>query len=285
MSSAHDAGGTVSGRVRGLALAVCAVLLAHLVATFLWTAPGSLTGRADDRPASDVPATELPAGEVHGALEAYMVPVFAQSWSIFAPSPLHVEYSLHVRGFYADGPDGTPVPGPWTDTTAVEVRALTGHPLPAMTERLSRRLASVTRAAYLALPEPARDAVLRQPVGTRDPASNPWPALRATLLDTGAGSAVVDDYLAHDRALAAYVTQVLRASAAGAVDTTGTAGRDPVYVQASIVRRDVAPPGTGTRPAPMALTLGARPPVVVPGQDDDVFRDTWDALQAGEAGR
>lgn len=295
MSSAQGGGGTrplppeppgeppeaapaVSGRVRGLVIAVWVLLLAHFAATLLWAAPGYVTGRPDD----DAPGTGAPAIGVHRALETYMTPVFAQNWSIFAPSPLHVEYALRVRGVYAGGPDGALVPGPWIDTTAVEVRALTGHMLPAATERPSRRLASEARAAYLALPTQARWVVLASPTSLRsqEPAdAEPWPGLRTALLDTGAAPDVVDDYLAMDRALAAYATQVLRASGTGARGPESvTGGHDPAYVQASVVRRVVARYGTGERPEPTELVLGARPPVVVPGQDDAAFRATWEAL-------
>lgn len=268
-----------SRRVRGLVVAVWAVLLAHFAATFLWTAPAWVTGRPDDAHGRET----SPAG-VHRVLESVMTPVFAQNWSLFAPEPLHVDYALEVRGLYAGGPGGGPTAGPWIDTTAVEVRALTGHVLPAATERLSRRLASDARTAYVALPTAGRDIVLRPPVtpqGADRPDPDPWPGLRSALLDAGAAPAVVDEYLAADRALAAYATQVLRASHGEA------RGSGLVYVQARIVRREVAPQGSSERPEPTRLTVGARPPVREPGQDDAAFGAAWDALRdaAGPGGR
>ncbi|WP_245605935.1 DUF5819 family protein, partial [Promicromonospora kroppenstedtii] len=145
----------VPARVRGLVVVVWVVLLAHLAATLVWAAPGYLTGRSDGER-----STGVPAAGAHDVLASYMTPVFAQNWSLFAPSPLHVEYSLRVRGVYADGPDGDLVPGPWIDATAVEVRALTGHVLPAATERPSRRLATDLRTAFLALPADGRAVLL-----------------------------------------------------------------------------------------------------------------------------
>ncbi|GAA2223000.1 hypothetical protein GCM10010413_14870 [Promicromonospora sukumoe] len=279
---------------------VWVLLLAHLAVTFLWAAPGYLTGRPDGESAGDPPATP-----VHQALEPYMTPVFAQNWSVFAPEPLHVEYTLRVRGVYDAGPDRALVPGPWIDTTAVEVRALTGHLLPAATDRPSRRLAADLRTAFLALPDDERATVLVSPVqgpagpggagtGTAEPGdagsgdagsgdAAPWPGLRDTLLDAGGPPDVVDDYLGLDRAAAAYATQVLRASGdlAEPEPESGAPERgsaDPVYVQVSVVRQALAPQGTSERPAPTELLLGARPPVVVPGQDDGAFRGTWDTL-------
>ncbi len=272
-----DEAPAVSRRVRGLVVAVWLLLLAHFVATFVWTAPGYVTGLPEDEGGTDTPTG------VHRALEAYLTPVFAQNWSIFAPSPLHVEYALRVRGVYAGGPDGAVEPGPWIDTTAVEVRALTGHLLPAATERPSRRLAGDARAAYLALPDDARVMVLAPPASSQEAADvDPWPGLRTALLDTGAAPDVVDQYLGADRALAAYATQVLLASGAEVPESapgTASTGQDPVYVQVSIVRHALAPYGTAERPEPTELTLGARPPVVVPGQDAAAFRATWDALR------
>lgn len=265
-----DGAPVISRRMRGLVIAVWALLLAHFAATFLWAAPGYLTGLPDgEEPAGDTPATG-----VHRALETYMTPVLAQNWSLFAPSPLHVDYALRVRGVYADRPDGDLAPGPWIDTTAVEAGALAGHLLPAATERPSRRLAADVRTACLALPEDARGVVLRSPASTRGTAlaPEPWPGLRTALLDAGAAPGVVDDYLVQDRALAAYATQVVRASG------TEAQGR-PVYVQASIVRRAVTPYGATERPEPTEFTLGARPPVSLPGQDDGAFGATWEALR------
>jgi hypothetical protein len=272
-----DGAPAVSGRIRSLVIAVWALLLAHFVATFLWAAPGYLTGLPDD----EVPAGEAPATGVHRALETYMTPVFAQNWSLFAPSPLHVDYALRVRGVYAGGPDGALTPGPWIDTTAVEAGALTGRLLPAATERPSRRLAADVRAACLALPAEARGVVLRAPAGVRGTVPEPagsWPGLRMALLDAGAAPGVVDDYLAQDQALAAYATQVLHAAGTGA---RSAPRRRLVYVQANIVRSAVAPYRTPERPEPTELTIGPRPPVRLPGQDDGAFGATWEALPDG----
>lgn len=300
---------SVPARVRGLVVVVWVVLLAHLAATFVWAAPGYLTGRPAGESTTDAPTTA-----VHRALEPYMTPVFAQSWSVFAPSPLHVEYSLRVRGVYAAGPDGDLAPGPWIDATAVEARALTGHVLPAATERPSRRLATDLRTAFLELPDDGRAVLLVSPVaagsGAGSPGADgpgadgpgadgdpgdsaadaaPWADLRAALLDAGGAPDVVDDYLGKDRAVAAYATQVLRASGREAVpagagsdgvaSVASTTPAAPVFVQASVLRQEVAPRGTGARPAPSELVLGARPPVVLPGQDDAAFRRTWAALR------
>jgi hypothetical protein len=259
------------------------VLLAHLVATFVWAAPGYLTGRPAGESTGDVPTTT-----VHRALEPYMTPAFAQNWSVFAPSPLHVEYSLRVRGVYEGGADGDLVPGPWIDATAVEVRALTGHVLPAATERPSRRLATDLRTAFLELPEEGRAVLLASPVAAGSPGSpaEPWPGLREALLEDGGVPGVVDDYLGKDRAVTAYATQVLRASGDHGVPAGASpAAAEPVYVQASILRQEVAPQGSGVRPEPSELVLGARPPVVVPGQDDAAFRRTWAALRGDVAGQ
>jgi hypothetical protein len=248
-------------------IAVWVLLVAHFVATFLWTAPGYLTGR----PGAEAPGSGGSATGVQRVLETYMTPVFAQNWSLFAPSPLHVDYVLRVRGVYTGGHDGGLRNGPWIDTTAAE--------------RTSRRLASNLRAAYLALPEGARGVVLRSPAMARGvvPAPDPWPGLRRALLDAGAAPGVVDDYLAQDRALAAYATQVLRASRD---EARGSApGRRPVYVQVNIVRHPVAPYGATERPEPTEFTLGARPPARLPDRGDDEPGATWDALRPWFEGR
>ncbi|MFI9487786.1 DUF5819 family protein [Promicromonospora sp. NPDC052451] len=282
MSDARDGTGdtapAVSRRLRGLVLAVWALLIAHLAATLLWTAPGWVTGRPQEGPLSAEPSGT--AG--YGALETWMTPVFDQGWSLFAPEPLHVDYTLRVRGVYRGG-GGAPVPGPWIDASAVELRALTGHALPAATERPARRVAAEAREAYLALPEAGRGVVLRSTAAAPDVSGHPvaWAELRAALLGTGAAAGVVDRYLAADRALAAYATQVVRASGS---DRTH---RRPVSVQAEVVRRPVPPYASAERPRPTTLTFGARPLLRLPGQDDAAFGAVWARLQelGHEAGR
>lgn len=266
-----DAGAPVSPRRRAAVLAVGAVLAAHLAATVLWTAPGWLTGQPDDEPLSDRPVTSV----AHRALAAWMTPVFDQGWSLFAPEPRHVDHVLRVRGVYA-GEDGEPVAGPWIDATAIETRALTGHVLPAATERSARRLAAEARSAYLALPGDARMAALRSSAFPgRDPAHPVRATLRADLLDGGATPEAADRYVAADRALAAYATQVVAATPYGPA-----AHERPVLVQAAVTRREVVLPGEA-EPPPSETVLGARPPLRLPGQDDDGFADTWARLLDG----
>ncbi|GGM17879.1 DUF5819 family protein [Promicromonospora citrea] len=272
-----DAVAPVSPRRRVAVLAVWAVLATHLVATLLWTAPGRLTGQPDDEPLSDQPVTSV----ARRALATWMTPVFDQGWSLFAPEPRHVDHVLRVRGVYA-GEDGEPVAGPWIDATAVETRALTGHLLPAATERPARRLAAEARSAYLELPGDARLVALRSaafpgrgPVPPDAAADPVWAALHADLLDSGAAPEAADRYLAADRALAAYATQVV---AATPPDPAGTAAHDsPVLVQTSVARREVVLPGEA-EPAPSETVLGARPPLRLPGQDDDAFASAWRRL-------
>jgi hypothetical protein len=46
-----------------------------------------------------------------------------------------------------------------------------------------------------------------------------------------------------------------------------------------VVRHGVTPHGAQVRPGPDGLTVGARPPYAVAGQDDAAFRSAWDVLR------
>ena len=67
--------------VKLIAFAACLLTLWHVGASFLWIAPYSAL-------------REIPTQEV---LAGYMLPMFGQSWSVFAPEPINGDYHFNVR--------------------------------------------------------------------------------------------------------------------------------------------------------------------------------------------
>src|SRR5699024_6735921 len=70
---------------------------------FLWIAPYS-------------PLREVIPGNM---LQNYMIPMFGQSWSVFAPEPINGDYRFEVRAILQDGDDL--VETEWINATEVEL--------------------------------------------------------------------------------------------------------------------------------------------------------------------
>lgn len=84
----------------------------HIFANFLWIAPPS-------------PLRLVIPGDT---LTRYMIPMFGQSWSVFAPEPINGDYRFRVRAVVNEsaGPRTTE----WVDATAVEFSMLTHNFFP-----------------------------------------------------------------------------------------------------------------------------------------------------------
>jgi hypothetical protein len=95
--------------VAGTAVAVVAVLGAHLSATFLYNAPAN-------------PLSQRYAKQV----QRWMEPLFSQNWHLFAPNPLSENVSVQARASLA--PDGR-LTG-WVDLSAQDRAAVLGDPVP-----------------------------------------------------------------------------------------------------------------------------------------------------------
>ena len=76
----------------------------HLFATFLWIAPSSAL-------------REVIPGDL---LSKYMIPMWGQSWSVFAPEPINGDYYFDVRAVVST-PDGGEETTDWVRATDVEL--------------------------------------------------------------------------------------------------------------------------------------------------------------------
>jgi hypothetical protein len=95
--------------VGGTALAVSAVVLVHLTATFLYNAPAN-------------PVSQRYARSVNW----WMEPLFSQNWRLFAPNPISENVEIDARASL--DPDGR-LTG-WVNLSAQDEAAVRGNPVP-----------------------------------------------------------------------------------------------------------------------------------------------------------
>lgn len=92
------------------------------------------------------PQTPVRMAVGNEALRAYVVPVFEQSWMIFAPTPRRVAVNLEVRAEYIDPATGQPVITDWFDLVDLEDALIEGNPFPPRMSLASRRVANTLNA-------------------------------------------------------------------------------------------------------------------------------------------
>lgn len=96
-----------------IAAIVCALfLLFHFTSTFLWE-----TGK-----------NQLRTPWVDSVLQSYMLPMFGQSWAVFAPNPISVDHSFEVRARLRDDAGNVQNTG-WIKVTDQELQKYVHHHL------------------------------------------------------------------------------------------------------------------------------------------------------------
>ncbi|MBL3687152.1 hypothetical protein D3248_09365 [Leucobacter zeae] len=243
------------------AIAAGAVVLTawQVFASFLWIAPYS-------------PLREVVPGN---ALSSYMLPMFGQSWSVFAPEPINGDYHFNVRAILADGETETG----WVSATDVELSMIRYNLFPPRAGIQSSEVASGFKDAYDALGGAQKDLVAGAYRGddweTRMRDELAAGAVEVDGSDLGsdrASTEQVDAYLAQEHISAAYATQVARA----------IWGEDIAAVQFRVSRQNIVPFGErknpdAQRPDPQMTESGWRELVVEPGQNDENFARTFRA--------
>ena len=181
----------------------------HILASFLWIAPPG-------------PARDAVPGD---ALRLYMLPLFGQSWSVFAPEPVNGDHRLEVRALIET--DGTEVVTDWVSPTDVELSLSRHNLFPPRAANLGLQVASAHKGAYEDLDEEHEEA-LKQDFTTQD-----WPArLSAALASPDDDEeTAVDTYLEAEELTTAYATQVAYA----------VWGDDVTRVQFRTTRQNVIP--------------------------------------------
>lgn len=219
----------------------------HIFASFLWIAPVS-------------PLREVVPGK---ALSSYMLPMFGQSWSVFAPEPINGDYRLEVRAILpGEGEAGTETD--WVDATAVELSMIQYNPFPPRAGIGSTEVASQFKKAFDAL------SADHKVVAGLNYFEDEWSSRMTTKMKTYAKPELVDPYVKAEDMTLAYATQVARA----------VWGEEVQRVQFRVSRQNVIPfakrhDPEAERPAVQAANTGWRGMVVRDGQSDAAFRDVF----------
>lgn len=241
--------------VRVIALAACLLTLWHVFASFLWIAPYSAL-------------REIPTQE---ALTAYMIPLFGQSWSVFAPEPINGDYHFNVRAVIEV--DGAEVETGWVSATDVELSMIEYNLFPPRAGVQSSEVASGQMNAYNKLDDDQK-AIVALDFDKND--GEEWMVRSFDELEGEHPSTAA--YVQADHLATTYATQVAYA----------IWGDDVLTVQYRVSRQNVVPFAqrnnpNAQRPEPTFSTTGWRLPIEEPGQSRadfaDVFRAQFERTQ------
>ncbi|PZF81614.1 DUF5819 family protein [Jiangella anatolica] len=227
--------------IKVVAGALGAVLVAHLAATAVFVGP--------DNAAKTTLGTTL---------TEYMQPYFQQEWSLFAPTPISVEYSLLVRGWYDAN-----TPTEWVDVTQLEVDGNILHSLaPSRAGIVTRRLAGNMRKQY------RRITTQEQAVLAGNYHENAWERMEEAMLATPdpSSDARISYVLRLDRAMTAYATQFAWA----------WWGRDAGIKYVEVQIQETRAPrfdDRGDDPSVTVREFGRRPLYLYDGQDSAAFAE------------
>ncbi len=243
-------------------VALIAVLFTgwHVFASFLWIAPYSQNAR------------EVVPGEM---LTNYMIPLFGQSWSVFAPEPINGDYHFNVRATLDDGSETG-----WVSATDVELSMIQYNLTPPRAGIQSSEVASSYKGAFDSMEEVDRSVI------SGDFAVENWEVgLRAALenqkSESGSSAetreANIDELMREEHRSTAYATQVAKA----------IWGESVQKVQYRVSRQNIIPFAqrhnpNAQRPEPMIVLPGWRGLVVEEGQNEgnfgDVFRGQFERI-------
>lgn len=221
----------------------------HIFASFLWIAPYS------------------PLREVvpKGVLSSYMIPMFGQSWSVFAPEPINGDYHFNVRAVTeVDGKES--VTG-WVSATDVEISMIQYNLFPPRAGIQSNEVASSQKGAFDKLNKD------QQKTAALSFFKDDWQERMQTALTLQGNDEVVKKFIATEERSIAYATQV--AYAIWGED-------DVVRVQYRVSRQNVIPFAErhnkdAVRPEPTIVDTGWRGTIVQPGQSNANFADVFHA--------
>ncbi|WP_347813099.1 DUF5819 family protein [Leucobacter luti] len=236
--------------LRILAAFISASAVLHISASFLWIAPYSEGARS-----------LFPGGQE--GLSAYMLPFFGQSWSVFAPDPINGDYSLQVRAVLDE--EGTVRTTEWVNATNAEMGMLTYNLLPPRAAIQSVELSSRFAGAWQALSDDHRVVV-----GLGYYEGNDWMQRLEHKLRSYGGEDAIKDYLARERQVTQYATQVAQA----------VWGEDVVAIQFEVKRQNVLPfkqraDHEASLPPVSTFSTGWRGQLVANGQSSKDFAEVF----------
>ncbi|MBV0894342.1 DUF5819 family protein [Microbacterium sp. NC79] len=226
----------------------------HVFASFLWIAPYS--------PLREVVPT--------GALHSYMIPMFGQSWSVFAPEPINGSYGLNVRAVEKDE-SGEETVTDWVSATDVELSMIQYNLFPPRAGIQAAQLASEFKGSFDGLTDDHRV------IAGLNYFEADWEARMEEKMASYGSEKVVTTYMQDEHMMTAYATQVALAMW----------GDDVVRIQYQVTRQNVIPFASRNDPAavPPAMKFvetGWRGLIFNPGQSNenfsDVFRAQWEKI-------
>lgn len=187
-------------------------------------------------------------------VSAYINPMFAQNWSVFAPEPSKTNSELSVQGRLEDGSTTD-----WFNVSAIDVeQSILHHPVPSRLYLTNFSLMAHYEGAVNRLPQPAQSVPTESYVGTD------WLTELKSALPAGTAPAETDfieTYVKNERAitgLSASIARVRWEQPLQAVRFRIVNVDVPLYAE-----RDNAE----YRPEPEEFISGWREPVPVPGMD------------------
>ncbi|MBP1327000.1 hypothetical protein JOF28_002232 [Leucobacter exalbidus] len=233
--------------VRGALAAATLFVAWHIFASFLWIAPYS-------------PLREVIPGN---ALTNYMIPMFGQSWSVFAPEPINGDYRIQVRAVVEE--DGTERETEWVDATEVELSMIQYNLFPPRAGIGAVEVASQLKGSFDKL------TADHKVIAGLNYFEDGWDDRLAEKMKSYGNPELVDAFVEKEQQTLAYATQVAYAMW----------GEDNVVrVQYHVTRQNVIPFGErhnpeAVRPGLQNVDTGWRGTVVLPGQSTKAFSDVF----------
>lgn len=227
-------------------LMVVAMLITgfHLFASFLWIAPASTM-------------REVIPGDL---LSKYMIPMFGQSWSVFAPEPINGDYYFDVRAVIET--DGGEEVTDWVRATDVELDHSTYKLFPPRSAGLAVGVASDIKSSWEDLPDDQKEIVKLDYFKGEDSVDR----LKTKLGEYNDPDGTVDGYLDSEHLATAYATQVAKA----------VWGDDVKRVEFAAARQNVVPfaernDKKAERPDIQPVPIGWRALIVEKHQSQEEF--------------
>lgn len=240
--------------IRATMTGVCLFVAWHIFASFLWIAPYA-------------PLREVVPGNL---LSQYMLPMFGQSWSVFAPEPINGDYRIKVRAVITKG--AQEVETNWVDATEVEISMIQYNLFPPRAGIGAVEVASQLKGSFDKL---TADHKVIAALGYFQ---DDWEHRLEDKMKSYGEPELVDAFLAKEQQTLAYATQVAYAM---------WGESNVVRVQYNVTRQNVIPFAQrhnpeAVRPAIQNVDTGWRGTVVRNGQDSrsfaKVFRKQYDKI-------
>lgn len=234
----------------------------HVFASFLWIAPYSANAR------------EIVPGNT---LTNYMIPMFGQSWSVFAPEPINGDYHFNVRAVIVDE-NGEESETGWVSATDVELSMIRYNLTPPRAGIQSSEVASSYKDAFDRMTEIDRSIIAAEfsvdqwEVGLQAALENSG---EAEGVDQSNRDALIEKLMYEEHRTTAYATQVAKA----------IWGDEVQRVQYRVSRQNIIPYAQrhnpdAVRPDPTIVLPGWRGLIVEEHQNQEnftkIFRDQFE---------